>query len=94
MNIVSDKCSTSKIIECTGDEEKCFVQTTTITESKIGKEILTGCATDSYCNAGSQSWSDGGIYTEMIVKCSNGSIGLHKGFFFPAVALLLMKLLS
>ncbi|MEE6481900.1 hypothetical protein FKM82_013057 [Ascaphus truei] len=90
----SDYCYTSDTIECTGDEKMCLLQSTKISGSISSKVALRGCATESICNVGSQSASSGGINTEVITKCSNGNIGLHQGFFFPAVALLLMKLLS
>ncbi|XP_075459358.1 phospholipase A2 inhibitor NAI-like [Ascaphus truei] len=88
----SDNCYTSDTIECTGDEKKCVLQTTTMTGSNSSIEALRGCATESICNTGTLSISHLGINTELKAKCSNGNIGLHQGFFFPAVALLLMKL--
>ncbi|MEE6481897.1 hypothetical protein FKM82_013054 [Ascaphus truei] len=87
----SDYCSTSETIECTGDEKKCLLQSTIAGD--IVKFAMRGCATESICNIGSQSVSSDGITTEVKNKCSNGSIGHHQGFLFPAVGLLLLKLL-
>ncbi|XP_075462784.1 LOW QUALITY PROTEIN: uncharacterized protein LOC142498161 [Ascaphus truei] len=90
----SDYCYTSDTVECTGDEKMCLLQSTKISGSISSKVALRGCATESICNIGSQSASGNGLTTEVITKCSNGNIGLYQGFFFPAAALLLMKLLS
>ncbi|XP_075462395.1 phospholipase A2 inhibitor and Ly6/PLAUR domain-containing protein-like isoform X1 [Ascaphus truei] len=98
----SDYCYTSYTIECTGDEVWCLLQST-ITSGSISSTVAQrGCATATICNhgyhsasnIGNQSASSNGLTTEVIIKCSNGNIGLHPGFFFPAAALLLMKLLS
>ncbi|MEE6481898.1 hypothetical protein FKM82_013055 [Ascaphus truei] len=94
MNLVSDYCSTLGTIQCTGEEKKCLLQSRTSTGSISSTVAIRGCATESFCNVGSKSESsDGDITTEVKNKCTNGSIGLHPGFFFPAMALLLLKLL-
>ncbi|MEE6515494.1 hypothetical protein FKM82_024307 [Ascaphus truei] len=91
----SDYCYTSDTMQCTGSENMCLLQSTKITGSMAKTMASRGCATESICNIGTHSSSYNGTNMEMIIKCSNGSIGLYQGFFFPAVvALLLMKLLS
>ncbi|XP_075462401.1 phospholipase A2 inhibitor and Ly6/PLAUR domain-containing protein-like [Ascaphus truei] len=90
----SDYCYTSDTVECTGDEKMCLLQSTKISGSISRKVAIRGCATESICNIGNQFANGNGLTTEVITKCSNGNIGLYQGFFFPAAALLLMKLLS
>ncbi|XP_075462387.1 phospholipase A2 inhibitor and Ly6/PLAUR domain-containing protein-like [Ascaphus truei] len=87
----SDNCHTPDTIECTGDEEWCLLRTTKISGSISS---LRGCATESICSIGRESASFGNISTAMNTSCTDGSVGLHPGFSFPAaVALMLINLL-
>ncbi|MEE6481904.1 hypothetical protein FKM82_013060 [Ascaphus truei] len=87
-------CYTTDTMLCTGSENMCLLQSTKITGVLTSTAALRGCATESICKIGRQSESGNGLNIEVDFFCSNGSVDLHKGFFFPALTLLLMKLLS
>ncbi|MEE6481903.1 hypothetical protein FKM82_013059 [Ascaphus truei] len=90
----TDECYTSDTLECTGNEKMCLLQTTKKTGAVSSTVAFRGCATKSICNIGSQYVSDGGTNMEVKRSCTDGSVGLHQGFIFPAaVALMLMILL-
>ncbi|XP_075462388.1 phospholipase A2 inhibitor NAI-like [Ascaphus truei] len=91
----SNWCYTSDTMECTGNEKMCLLQTTEMSGSISHISALRGCATKSVCDIGDQHVSGDGITIKLTHTCSSGSVGLHPGFFLPAVvALMLIKLLS
>ncbi|XP_040182763.1 phospholipase A2 inhibitor 25 kDa subunit-like [Rana temporaria] len=78
-------CYTSDTMQCTGNENMCFLQTTKISGTTSSSIAMRGCATKSICDLGSQSSSVAGLKTEVKFICTNGSTGLQKGFYLPAV---------
>ncbi|XP_040182762.1 phospholipase A2 inhibitor and Ly6/PLAUR domain-containing protein-like [Rana temporaria] len=90
----STSCNTSDTMQCTGDENMCLLQTTKISGHIEGATAVRGCATKSICDFGSQTSSTQGISTEVKFICTNGSTGLQKGFYLPAViCIFFLKLL-
>ncbi|CAH2318609.1 Hypothetical predicted protein [Pelobates cultripes] len=70
-------CHTNEIIECTGEETKCILQSTIISGIANSKSAVRGCATKNICDFGSQSYDFGdGNKVKTEVMCSNGSINL------------------
>ncbi|XP_066465376.1 uncharacterized protein [Eleutherodactylus coqui] len=87
----STSCYTSDIIQCTGDENMCLLQTTEIPGAT--KTAMRGCATKSYCDLGSQSYNNGGSTTKITYTCTSGGISAHKVVLTPVIlCLLLLKL--
>ncbi|XP_075045848.1 phospholipase A2 inhibitor and Ly6/PLAUR domain-containing protein-like [Mixophyes fleayi] len=81
-------CYTSDMMECTGDETKCILQTA---KTSSGSFALRGCATKSICDQGSQSTADG----EVNIWCTDGSSNLqHTSYISGLFAFLLITFLS
>ncbi|XP_066428759.1 urokinase plasminogen activator surface receptor-like [Eleutherodactylus coqui] len=89
---VSDQsawCYTSDTVQCAGDENMCFLQTT----EGFFSSTMRGCATRSYCDLGSQSNNNGGSTINATITCTSGGISAHKVVLTPAIlCLLLLKL--
>ncbi|MEE6481902.1 hypothetical protein FKM82_013058 [Ascaphus truei] len=86
----TDECYTTDTMECSGDENMCLLQSTDTSGSISSTVAIRGCATESICNVGSQSLSNGDKNMEVKTNCIKGGIGLHPGFFFPAVIALML----
>ncbi|XP_066428748.1 phospholipase A2 inhibitor and Ly6/PLAUR domain-containing protein-like [Eleutherodactylus coqui] len=87
----STSCYTSDTIQCTADENMCLLQTIEITGS--ASSAMRGCATKSYCDLGSQSYTAGGSTIKATFICTSGAISAHKVILTPAiVCLLVLKL--
>ncbi|XP_075462394.1 uncharacterized protein LOC142497880 [Ascaphus truei] len=72
----SDYCYTSDTIECTGDEKMCLLQSTKISGSISSTVAIRGCATESICNVGRQSLSNGDKNMEVKTNCIKGGYSL------------------
>ncbi|XP_053547096.1 phospholipase A2 inhibitor gamma subunit B-like [Bombina bombina] len=87
VSATSDWCYTEDTMSCTGDEDRCILQSTNLAGTKTA---IRGCATKSICDSLSVTTTQG-----VSVKCTNGSMGLHIGIFFPALlSLLIIKIIS
>ncbi|CAH2318624.1 Hypothetical predicted protein [Pelobates cultripes] len=73
----SNWCYTSDTIQCTGNEDMCLLQATTIAGLKTA---IRGCATKSICDLGSQTVTD-----TVKITCTSGTIGLHSNMFLSAI---------
>ncbi|KAM4651808.1 phospholipase A2 inhibitor gamma subunit B-like [Discoglossus pictus] len=94
-SIDSTWCYTKDTIQCSGHENMCILVTTKISGVVSSTVALRGCATKSICDIGSQSVKQNMQSMEVTFSCTSGSMGLHGGFLFPAVAsIVLGKLLS
>ncbi|CAH2318607.1 Hypothetical predicted protein [Pelobates cultripes] len=91
IDINSDWCYTSDTVECTGNEDMCYLQTTKI-EGLISLNTANrGCTTKNMCELGDQSISAHGMDMKATMKCSSGSDALYSGFFLSiTVALFLL----
>ncbi|KAM4652916.1 phospholipase A2 inhibitor NAI-like [Discoglossus pictus] len=88
-------CYTPDTMQCTGDEDMCFLQSTKISGSASVKTAIRGCATKSICDLGSRTKSGGDVTLEVKIMCTSGSNGLHHGIYLPALfSLVLLKMLS
>ncbi|XP_069803972.1 phospholipase A2 inhibitor and Ly6/PLAUR domain-containing protein-like [Dendropsophus ebraccatus] len=67
-------CDPSGTIECTGDEDRCLLMTTQVTGNSRLEAVTAyrGCATQSVCRLGVQSYSAGGISMKIQYACSSG----------------------
>ncbi|KAG9468806.1 hypothetical protein GDO78_021920 [Eleutherodactylus coqui] len=84
-------CYTSDTIQCTGDENRCFLQATEITG--LLSTAMRGCATKSICDLPSKSYNTGGSTIKFTYNCTSGGISAHKVVLTPAIlCLLLLKL--
>uniref|UniRef100_A0A803JRR0 Phospholipase A2 inhibitor subunit gamma B n=1 Tax=Xenopus tropicalis TaxID=8364 RepID=A0A803JRR0_XENTR len=88
-------CHTEDTVDCTGEERKCILQTTTTSGSKSGLRAVRGCATNDLCAIGSQSHDFGDIKEWTEVYCTNGSIALQQSILLllALAALLCIKLM-
>ncbi|XP_073457883.1 phospholipase A2 inhibitor NAI-like [Aquarana catesbeiana] len=90
MSADSTWCYTSDTMKCTGDENMCFRQTTIVSEGPTeNSSAIRGCATKSICDLGSQSVSSQRVKTVVEFICTNGSTGLQKSFYLPAMICIL-----
>ncbi|XP_040182764.1 phospholipase A2 inhibitor and Ly6/PLAUR domain-containing protein-like [Rana temporaria] len=78
-------CDSSDTMECMEEENMCFLQTKIVSGSAIESTAIRGCATKSICDFGSQSGSSQGVKTVVDFTCTNGSSGLQKSVYLPAV---------
>ncbi|KAG9465416.1 hypothetical protein GDO78_018373 [Eleutherodactylus coqui] len=84
----STSCDASDTVQCTGDENMCFLQTTEGLAS-----AMRGCATKSFCDLSRQFYNNGGSSSNVKMICTNGGISAHKVVLTPAIlCLLLLKL--
>ncbi|XP_066428747.1 phospholipase A2 inhibitor and Ly6/PLAUR domain-containing protein-like [Eleutherodactylus coqui] len=87
----STSCYTSDTIQCTADENMCLLQAIEMKGSD--SLVFQGCATKSYCDLGSQSYTAGGSTIKATYTCTSGGISAHKVILTPAiVCLLVLKL--
>ncbi|KAG8570110.1 hypothetical protein GDO81_014711 [Engystomops pustulosus] len=85
----STACDSHQTLTCTGNENKCVLFTTVTGDSS--SSAIMGCATQSYCDQGNYSLSDGRITTAINVICSDGGASLQKIILaLPIVCLLLL----
>ncbi|XP_073457303.1 phospholipase A2 inhibitor and Ly6/PLAUR domain-containing protein-like [Aquarana catesbeiana] len=90
----SNWCYTSDTMQCTGDENMCLLETTKISGPKEASLAVRGCATKTFCDLGSLSYSIQGESVDIKFVCTSGSVGLQKGFYLPAViCIFFLKLL-
>ncbi|KAM4652236.1 phospholipase A2 inhibitor NAI-like [Discoglossus pictus] len=91
----SNWCYTPDTMQCTGDQNMCLLQTSKISGSTSLKIAIRGCATKTICDIGSRTESEGGLTLATKIVCTNGSNGLHRGIFLPALfSVVLLKVLS
>ncbi|KAG8433725.1 hypothetical protein GDO86_012180 [Hymenochirus boettgeri] len=74
-------CYTSDTIQCTGNEDKCLLQTTQISGTLNSKVAIRGCATKSICDLGSSSVDVPNLKMDLTFKCTSGGFGVHQGLF-------------
>ncbi|NP_001090011.1 uncharacterized protein LOC735083 precursor [Xenopus laevis] len=88
-------CYTEDTIDCTGEERKCILQTTTISGSKTGLRTVRGCATNDLCALGSHYNDYGEIKEWTEVTCTNGTTPLQQNLLLllALAALLSIKLM-
>ncbi|KAG8433707.1 hypothetical protein GDO86_012168 [Hymenochirus boettgeri] len=86
-------CYTDETMECTGEEKRCILQSTTLSGSKSGTTTVRGCATKNLCDIGSQTHNFGDVQMRTDITCTSGAISLHHFvlLFFPV--LLVVKLI-
>ncbi|XP_071969168.1 uncharacterized protein [Engystomops pustulosus] len=93
MSADSTWCDTSDTIQCTGDEDMCFLRTTQLTGSKSmddGQSALRGCATKSLCDFGSRSKTIQGATISSNYICTSDGISVHEVLLTPAIVCLLL----
>ncbi|XP_073457880.1 phospholipase A2 inhibitor and Ly6/PLAUR domain-containing protein-like isoform X1 [Aquarana catesbeiana] len=79
MSTDSTWCDGSDTMECLGDENMCFRQTSIVSAgSTKNSTAIRGCATKSICDFGNHSSSSQGVKTVSEFACTNGSTGLQK----------------
>ncbi|XP_077312663.1 phospholipase A2 inhibitor and Ly6/PLAUR domain-containing protein-like [Lithobates pipiens] len=81
----STECKTSDTLQCYGDENTCLLLATKISGPTKQSTAIRGCATKSSCNIGSLSTRAQGVSTDIQFICPNGSAGLQKSFYLPAM---------
>ncbi|KAG8594579.1 hypothetical protein GDO81_001257 [Engystomops pustulosus] len=84
-------CNSSRTINCTGEENRCFL----LTHESTGNgppylSALRGCATQSYCNRGNYSHSDGRTTTKFTIICTSGDISIQNFLLTPVIVCLLL----
>ncbi|CAH2318621.1 Hypothetical predicted protein [Pelobates cultripes] len=84
--------STSNNIKCTGTENICLQQTTTITGSQSNPNAFRGCTTQSICDAETQLIDTSQPRTSVKFTCANGCVDLHCNFFIPMLLLFVFTL--
>ncbi|XP_044134624.1 phospholipase A2 inhibitor NAI-like [Bufo gargarizans] len=91
----STSCNTDDTIQCTGDENRCILQTTQVSGSASESSAFRGCATKSICDIGSLSTNNEGVTSDVKFICTSGGLSVHNIVLAPAiVCLLLLKLFS
>ncbi|KAM4015674.1 phospholipase A2 inhibitor and Ly6/PLAUR domain-containing protein-like [Anomaloglossus baeobatrachus] len=86
-------CNSPHTIECTGDENTCFVQTTKLSGNFSDFSVMRGCATQSVCELGNRPEKMEGYSIDVKTICIGGSTSVYKVVLTPAfVCLLLLKL--
>ncbi|XP_040277381.1 phospholipase A2 inhibitor subunit gamma B-like [Bufo bufo] len=82
-------CDAVVSLKCTGSEDRCLLR---ISEHNSGQSVdvsaLQGCATQSYCDRGIESYTKGGTTFKDIYFCSSGGISVQKVVLTPAVVCL------
>ncbi|XP_075134995.1 phospholipase A2 inhibitor and Ly6/PLAUR domain-containing protein-like [Leptodactylus fuscus] len=86
----STSCETSDTIQCTGEENRCFFQTTRVTGSVSVSASSHGCATKSVCDFGGQSIDVEGTVADVTFTCASGGLSVHKVILTPAIVCLLL----
>ncbi|KAM4703269.1 phospholipase A2 inhibitor gamma subunit B-like [Rhinophrynus dorsalis] len=88
-------CYTDETIDCTGEERRCILQTTSMSGAKSGMTAVRGCATKNLCDIGSRDQDFGDVKMRMEVTCTSVAICLRNNLFVLAFAALLsIKLIS
>ncbi|XP_077312657.1 phospholipase A2 inhibitor and Ly6/PLAUR domain-containing protein-like [Lithobates pipiens] len=64
-------CYSSDKIQCTGDEDRCFLQATKASGQTPKYTAVRGCATKSVCDLGSRSFSSEGVKPDNYVICGS-----------------------
>ncbi|KAM8927843.1 uncharacterized protein RCH25_008151 [Pelodytes ibericus] len=91
----SDWCYTDETMKCTGSENMCLLQTMKTKGPVTATTAIRGCATKSFCDAGSQSLENAGLSVESKITCTSGAGGLYSGFLLSLlVSCFLTKLMS
>uniref|UniRef100_A0A8C5QXT2 UPAR/Ly6 domain-containing protein n=1 Tax=Leptobrachium leishanense TaxID=445787 RepID=A0A8C5QXT2_9ANUR len=89
----SDWCYTKDTVHCTGDENMCLLQTTSITGAVSMNTALRGCATKSLCDLGQQTAENAGQKVDVRFICTSGTAGLYSGLTLSLVAILLTNII-
>ncbi|XP_031761701.1 phospholipase A2 inhibitor 25 kDa subunit isoform X1 [Xenopus tropicalis] len=71
-------CYTDDTMRCTGEENRCLLQTTTLTGSVSSKVAVRGCATKSICDLGGTSVSSPEFSMDVKFSCTSGSFSILK----------------
>uniref|UniRef100_A0A8C5WJN9 UPAR/Ly6 domain-containing protein n=1 Tax=Leptobrachium leishanense TaxID=445787 RepID=A0A8C5WJN9_9ANUR len=90
----SDWCYTDDTVHCTGNENMCLLQTTSITGAVSMTNALRGCATKSLCDLGSQTAETAGQKVDVRFICTSGTAGLYSGLTLSLVAILITNIFS
>ncbi|XP_069811925.1 phospholipase A2 inhibitor and Ly6/PLAUR domain-containing protein-like, partial [Dendropsophus ebraccatus] len=89
----SSWCYTSDTLQCTGEENMCFLQTEEVTGGVSSSEAFRGCGTKSHCDFGNSLEKNHGSLIKVSVFCTNDGISVYKAIIAPVITcLLLLKL--
>uniref|UniRef100_A0A8C5WJD1 Sodefrin-like factor n=1 Tax=Leptobrachium leishanense TaxID=445787 RepID=A0A8C5WJD1_9ANUR len=72
-------CYTDDTMQCTGNENMCLLQTTSITGAVSMRIVLRGCATKSLCDLSRQTEQTADRKVDMRFTCTSGTAGLYSG---------------
>lgn len=86
-----DPCTADDMVQCTGDEDMCFLSFSKAAGSLPIDSSLRGCTTSSMCEIGDQSITVQGITLNTKTTCHSGSSGLYKGFFPTLLVVLVVS---
>ncbi|KAM5132383.1 phospholipase A2 inhibitor and Ly6/PLAUR domain-containing protein-like isoform 2-T2 [Mantella aurantiaca] len=92
-----DYCYTQDTMRCTGNENKCILESSHYYEPIEKMLALRGCATQSICDIGKEKVAYGFLNMTMDIKCSSGSSRLYNHLVLPfavTVAAILTVILS
>uniref|UniRef100_A0A8C5WJM0 UPAR/Ly6 domain-containing protein n=1 Tax=Leptobrachium leishanense TaxID=445787 RepID=A0A8C5WJM0_9ANUR len=87
-------CDTDNTLQCTGDENMCLLQTTSITGAESKTYAYRGCATKSLCDIGRQTEENAGQKVDERFTCTSGTAGLYSGLTLPLIAILTTSMFS
>ncbi|XP_040183160.1 G surface protein, allelic form 168-like [Rana temporaria] len=74
-------CLTTERVQCTGNEDSCFLQTSGLTETTSAKTAIRGCSTRNICELGAQTYNALGIASNVKYVCSSGRKHFPTSFF-------------
>ncbi|XP_068097620.1 phospholipase A2 inhibitor and Ly6/PLAUR domain-containing protein-like [Hyperolius riggenbachi] len=86
----SNWCHTPDTIECTGEENKCILQTDVYSGKKDSKNAVRGCGTKAVCDIGSQNYNFGPVQLKREITCSNNGRNLHANILLLGIGALLV----
>ncbi|XP_072282017.1 phospholipase A2 inhibitor and Ly6/PLAUR domain-containing protein-like isoform X1 [Pyxicephalus adspersus] len=88
-SLESNWCHTKETIDCTGDENRCILQTDVYSGKKYAKMAMRGCGTKAICDLGSQTFSFGGVSLSREITCTSHGLSLHANVLLVAIVALL-----
>ncbi|MEE6481912.1 hypothetical protein FKM82_013065 [Ascaphus truei] len=88
MSVNSKSCAPSTTLECTGNENQCILQVSTVSAGATIATAVRGCASKSICEFGSQETEMGSMKVKAEVSCTSTGIALHHNLFLVALAAL------
>uniref|UniRef100_A0A8C5PIR5 UPAR/Ly6 domain-containing protein n=1 Tax=Leptobrachium leishanense TaxID=445787 RepID=A0A8C5PIR5_9ANUR len=89
----SDWCYTKDTVQCTGNENMCLLQTTSITGEVSMNTALRGCTTKSLCDLSQHTAEYAGQKLDVRFICTGGTAGLYSGLTLSLVAILLTNII-